>query len=582
MTIFKSQHPDIDLPTEITIFEWLFGETSRYSPLNNVPEEELAGYLDASTEKRVSWKEVKQAATFISTALAKQYGFQTGDTISLFSRNSIWYPVTLFAAIRLGGIVSGASPAYNVEEMTYALKTANAKFLATHPSSIAVASQAAKNAGIPQSRIFLLEGSLDGYTTVQELIDIGKSYGGQGQVAAYKLPPGKKNGDLCGFLSFSSGTTGLPKAVMISHQNVIAQALQIQQLTPEEPRRKSLGALPLFHITGLVHSLHLPVFMNAEVIMLPEFSMEAMLDAVVRYQIAELLLVPPLLIRLVRDPVVQRYDLSCIRRFSSGAAPVSEEILQLLQQRFPGTGFKQGYGMTESCSCITAHPPDAYDWRYAHKVGKIVASTEVRILRDSDSDDEGTTTQSEADVGEPGEILARGPQIVMGYLNNDAATRATFLPGGWLRTGDQGVVDADGFITITDRIKEMIKVKGIQVAPAELEDLLLGHAAVEDCAVLGVPDDRAGERPKAYIVAKQQQQPQNQTGQGHLRALGADIIRYVEEHKVRHKWVKEIEFTDEIPKSASGKILRRVLRDRARQGTNGVVVKAAREEKARL
>ncbi|KAF7516335.1 hypothetical protein G7054_g14206 [Neopestalotiopsis clavispora] len=573
MTIFKSQHPDIDLPTDITIFEWLFGETSPYSPLNKVPEAELAGFLDASTKQRVSWKEVKQAATHISTALVKKYGFQTGDTISLFSRNSIWYPVTLFAAIRLGGIVSGASPAYNVEEMTYALKTANAKFLATHPSSIAVAAQAAKNAGIPQSRIFLLEGTLDGYTTIQQLIDVGKSYGGSGQVEAYKLPPGKKNGDLCGFLSFSSGTTGLPKAVMISHQNVIAQALQIQQLTPEEPRRKSLGALPLFHITGLVHSLHLPVFMNAEVVMLPEFSMEAMLDAVAAYQIAELLLVPPLLIKLVRDPVVQKYDLSCVKRFSSGAAPVSEEILQLLQQRFPGTGFKQGYGMTESCSCITAHPPDAYDWRHAHKVGKIVASTEVRILKD-----DGTDAQH---IGEAGEILARGPQVVMGYLNNDEATRATFLPGGWLRTGDQGVLDAEGFVTITDRIKEMIKVKGIQVAPAELEDLLLGHAGVEDCAVLGVPDDRAGERPKAYIVAKPQYRSQG-NGDNNLEALGADVIKYVEERKVRHKWVKEVEFTDEIPKSASGKILRRVLRDRARRGTNGVVVKAAARERARL
>ncbi|KAK6189408.1 Exoglucanase 1 [Pestalotiopsis sp. IQ-011] len=573
MTIFKSPHPDIELPTDITIWEWLFGETSRYSPLNNVPPEELAGYLDASTRERVSWRQVKEAATYISTALTKQYGFEAGDTISLFSRNSIWYPVTLFAAIRVGGVVSGASPAYNVEEMTYALKTAKAKFLATHPSSMAVASQAAANAGIPRSRIFLLEGKLDGYTTVQQLIEAGRAYGEQAQAAAHRLPPGGKNGDLCGFLSFSSGTTGLPKAVMISHQNVIAQALQIQQLTPdltpdEGPRRKSLGALPLFHITGLVHSLHLPVFMNAEVIMLPEFSMGAMLDAVVAHQIAELLLVPPLLIKLVRDPIVSRYDLGCVKRFSSGAAPVSEEILQELGRRFPGAGFKQGYGMTESCSCITAHPPDAYDFRWAHTVGKIVPSTEVRIVSPSGAD---------AGAGEPGEILARGPQVVMGYLGNAAATRETFLGGGWLRTGDQGVVDAAGFVTITDRIKEMIKVKGIQVAPAELEDLLLGHAGVEDCAVLGVPDDRAGERPKAYVVAKNKQ-----LGDNGLEGLGRDIIQYVERHKVRHKWVKEVEFAAEIPKSASGKILRRVLRDQARRGTNGVVVRAAGVERAKL
>ncbi|KAK6066726.1 4-coumarate- ligase [Seiridium cupressi] len=564
MPIFKSQHPEIDLPTDITIFEWLFGDTSKYSPLNRFPEKDLAGFLDASTQTRVSWREVKDAATYISTALERKYGFKADDTLSLFSRNSIWYPVTLFAAVRIGGVVSGASPAYNVEEMTYALKTANAKFLATHPSSINVAAQAAKNAGIPQSQVFLLEGSLEGYTTVQDLIDLGKSYGDQAQVPAFKLPPGKKNQDLCGFLSFSSGTTGLPKAVMISHQNVIAQSLQVQQLTPVD-HKKVLGALPLFHITGLVHSLHFPVLLNAEVIMMPEFSMKDMLDTIVKYQIRELLLVPPLLIRLVRDSVVDQYDLRCVQRFSSGAAPVSEEILQLLQQKFPWTGFKQGYGMTESCSCITAHPPDAYDYKYAHKVGKIVASTEVKIIKDDGS---------EAGIGEPGEILARGPQVVMGYLNNEKATRDTFEEDGWLHTGDQGVMDTEGFITITDRIKEMIKVKGIGVAPAELEDLLLGHDKVEDCAVLSVPDERAGERPKAYVVVKK--------GHAAGQAIGIEIIKYVEERKVRHKWIKEVEFTDEIPKSASGKILRRVLRDRARQGTTGIVVKAPEKERARL
>lgn len=464
--------------------------------------------------------------------------------------------------------------------MTYALKTANAKFLATHPTSIAVAAQAAKNAGIPKKHIFLLEGSLAGYTTIQDLIQQGKSFGNK-QVAAFKIPAGKKNKDVCGFLSFSSGTTGLPKAVspklqnlsdyishsgqvMISHQNVIAQALQVQQLTPED-HTKVLGALPLFHITGLVHSLHFPVLINAEVIMLPEFSMDAMLQTIVKYQIRELLLVPPLLIRLVRDPAVDRYDLSCVRRFSSGAAPVSEEILQLLQAKFPSTGFKQGYGMTESCSCITAHPPDAYDYKHAHKVGKIVASTEVKIIKEDGS---------EAGLGEPGEILARGPQVVMGYLNNDNATRETFEPDGWLHTGDQGVMGDDDFITITDRIKELIKVKGIGVAPAELEDLLLGHDHVDDCAVLSIPDEGAGERPKAYIVVKK--------GCSESQATGLEIIKYVEERKVRHKWIKEIEFTSEIPKSASGKILRRVLRDQSRQGAKGVVVKAPKEVRAKL
>lgn len=545
------------MPTDITVWEWLFDDTSPASPLNGrFKDRELAGYLDASTGERLSWRQVRENATYISTALVNQYAFRPQHTLSLFSRNTIWYPVALFAAVRVGGVVSGASPAYNVEEMTYALRTARAKFIATHPASIDIAAEAARNVGIPKAHIFLLEGRLAGYTTVQDLISLGKSYGEQGQVPSSRIPPGVKNNKVCAFLSFSSGTTGLPKAVMIAHQNVIAQALQMLPITPGD-HRKVLCVLPLFHITGIVHAMHLPVLLNADVIMLPAFTMDSMLAAIVQHQIRELLLVPPLLIRLVRDPVVKNYDLSCVQRFSSGAAPVSDEILALLRTKFPGTGFKQGYGMTESCSCITAHPPEAYSFDFSRTVGTIVASTEVKLIKD-----DGT----EAGVGEPGEILARGPQVVMGYLNNEEATKQTFDEQGFLHTGDQGVMDADGFMTITDRIKEMIKVKGIGVAPAELEDLLLGHPKVEDCAVLSIPDKRAGERPKAYVVLK--------SGHKHDEAVGLEILRHVQERKVRHKWVREVEFTDEIPKSASGKILRRVLRDQWKKGVKGILVSA--------
>jgi len=397
---------------------------------------------------------------------------------------------------------------------------------------------------------------------MKDLLDIGKRE--KEQVTPYRLQDGEKNGDLCGFLSFSSGTTGLPKAVMISHQNVIAQCLQIEQITPST-HRKVLAVLPSFHITGLVHALHLPILLNAEVYMLPSFTMKDMLDTVVKYKIAELLLVPPILIRMVRDPIVDEYDLSFITRFSSGAAPLSEEILVLLKKKFPNTGFKQGYGMTESCSCITAHPPEKYDYEHAHKVGTICASTEIKIV-----DEDG----KELGIGQPGELLARGPQITMGYLANEQATKSTYDPDGFLHTGDQAVIDADGMVTITDRIKEMIKVKGIGVAPAELEDLLLGHPHVEDCAVLGINDDYSGEKPKAYIVKK--------PGTPAFEILGVDLLNYVREKKVRHKWLKEVEFVDVIPKSASGKILRRVLKAQTKDTKQKAVVRDEVTAKAKL
>jgi acyl-CoA synthetase (AMP-forming)/AMP-acid ligase II len=284
--------------------------------------------------------------------------------------------------------------------------------------------------------------------------------------------------------------------------------------------------------------------------------MEKMLDTICEYKLTELLLVPPILIRLVRDPLVDKYDLSHVTRFSSGAAPLSEEIIQLLQKKFPNTGFKQGYGMTESCSCITAHPPEKFSYEFAHSGGAIVASTEVKILKP-----DGSLGR----LNEDGEILARGPQVVMGYLNNPKATAETFDADGFLHTGDQGRIDAHNMIHITDRIKELIKVKGIGVAPAELEDLLLGHPAVDDVAVMGIPDDYAGELPKAYVVLKAGTAPERKTGEM--------LMAYVRDKKVRHKWIKEIELCEEIPKSPSGKILRRVLRDKAKKGEVGFVVR---------
>jgi 4-coumarate--CoA ligase len=298
---------------------------------------------------------------------------------------------------------------------------------------------------------------------------------------------------------------------------------------------------------------------NAEVYMVPTFTVERMLKTSIEYQIQDLLLVPPIAIRLVRDPVVERFDLSHIRYFTCGAAPLSAEVILLMKRKFPGTGLKQGYGMTESCGIITAHPRDQYDYSYANRAGTIVANTELKIIDPDNS-------SRELGYNESGEILARGPQIVMGYLNNEKATRETFDADGWLHTGDVGFMDREGFLTVTDRIKEMIKVNAIGVAPAELEDLLLGHPAVEDVAVLAIPDDYTGERPKAYAVLNPDVKSSlsslsKLSRREHLDSIGHQLLSYVKENRVRTKWIVEVEFIDQIPKSSSGKILRRVLRN---------------------
>ena len=474
----------------------------------------------------------------------------------------------MWSIVRAGGRVNGASPAYMIDEMTHALKTASSKILITLPTALTVALAAADNAGIPHSNVLLLEGSAPGFKSIQTLMEEGQSLPTS---PPWRIPSSKTNKQICGYLNFSSGTTGYPKAVMLSHHNIISQCLQLRQLQslPPDQSYKILAVMPLFHITGLVRFCHYPVLMNGLSIMLPSFTLPSMLSTIETYQIPELILVPPILIRLVRDPIVSQYNLSCVQRWSSGSAPIAPEVIKALQAKFPWTGFRQGYGATESTACISCHPPSHYAYKYATTGGMLVANTVAKVLSLD-------TPIRELSIGETGEICAKGPQIAMGYLNNPSATAESFDSDGYLHTGDVGHIDASGLIHIEDRIKEMIKVLGQQVAPAELEDLLLGHPDVEDCAVLGVGDEYTGEKPKAFVVPKSNRI----AGEKELQELGRTLLAFVKEKKVRYKWVAEIEFVKEVPKSPTGKLLRRVLKQREREGTSkGVKV---RDERAKL
>lgn len=273
--------------------------------------------------------------------------------------------------------------------------------------------------------------------------------------------------------------------------------------------------------------------MNGDCYMMTKFDLEDMINSVITHRIEELILVPPILIRLVKDPIAQKHmsDLRrIVKRWSSGSAPISPEIIGLLQKNFPETGFRQGYGATESTACISAHPPSHYDYKYATSAGKLVANTSAKVISlDNPS--------LELGPNETGEICAQGPQIAMGYLLNPQATSETFQ-NGFFHTGDVGHIDEEGLIHIEDRIKEMIKVKGQQVAPAELEDMLLGNADVEDVAVLGVRDEYSGERPKAFVVLKKGVRPSE--------GLARRLLGFGRERKVRYKWLVEVEFLDAI------------------------------------
>ncbi|KAH8648418.1 4-coumarate-CoA ligase [Xylariales sp. PMI_506] len=572
MVLWKSVHPDLTIPTDLTTWEWAF-ESEEFSPFRNGTTPP-GSYINSATKERLGLAEVKEKAIQLSTVLVRKYGLGPQQTVSLFSTNTIWYPVVMWATVRVGGRVNGASPSYTVEEMVHALKTAESKFLLTLPSSLDFALDAARQAGLPSDRVLLLEGSSPGFLSVQDLI---KQYQTEGYtpIPHYRIPAGQTNEGICGYLNFSSGTTGFPKAVMLSHHNVIAQCHQLRQLQllpADGSRYRILAVMPLFHITGLVRFCTYPVFMNGDSIMLPKFTMESMLRAVIEYRVEELILVPPIIIRMVRDPVVEKYlpELRpIIKRWSSGSAPCSPEILAQLHTRFPDTGFRQGYGATESTACIFCHPPSHFDFKYANSGGMLVANTVAKVISLEDP-------TKLLGPGETGEICARGPQIAMGYLGNEEATRESFDDEHYLHTGDVGHITEQGLVYIEDRIKEMIKVKGLQVPPAELEDALLSHPLVDDCAVLGIPDAYSGERPKAYVVLKAGSSPSTE--------LGRELLLLVQERKVRYKWLVELEFAESIPRNGTGKLLRRVLKsqDCAKDRVRGLCVRNEPLERARL
>lgn len=361
------------------------------------------------------------------------------------------------------------------------------------------------------------------------------------------------------YICYSSGTSGAPKGVMISHFNIIANILQMtlfeSTLRTWGQKDVILGVLPQSHIYSVVLMAHVAAFRGDTVVTMAKFELMAFIKAVQRFNMTLLYVVPPILIALskqsalARDPAI--FSLPSVRRMYSGAAPLTQELTQAIRERYPNVMLGQGYGMTEAPTVIASHPAEVYDG----SSGCLVPGVQARIIA---SDGTEVTTHNQ-----PGELFVKGPQIAMGYYKRKEATRETFSAEGWLRTGDEVEMrlhpkTGDAHLFVVDRTKELIKVSGFQVAPAELEGHLLGHPVVADCAVIPVPDERSGEVPKALVVLRQDCGIDQEM-------VTKQLKQWVADHKSKPKHLRGgIEFVPEVPKSPSGKILRRLLRDRER------------------
>jgi acyl-CoA synthetase (AMP-forming)/AMP-acid ligase II len=341
-------------------------------------------------------------------------------------------------------------------------------------------------------------------------------------------------------IPYSSGTTGVMKGVMLTHRNLVANLVQAEHVHAFTAEDVIIAVLPFFHIYGLSVIMNQGLLAGATLVTMPRFELASFLDLLERHRVTRAPVVPPIALALAKHPAVATRDLSALAHIGCGAAPLAVEIAQAVKTRI-GCSVTQGYGMTETSPVTHLVAP----FSTADKPGSVgppLPATDCRLV------DPGTG--ADCGPGERGELWIRGPQVMLGYLGRPQATAAMLDDDGWLHTGDIAVADDEGWFAIVDRVKELIKYKGFQVAPAELEAILITHPQVSDCAVIGIPDEQAGELPKAFIVP------------AHAALDPDEVIRFVAGQVAPHKRIRALELVDEIPKSASGKILRRLLRDR--------------------
>jgi 4-coumarate--CoA ligase len=519
--IFRSTLPDVEIP-DVPLSRFVLERAAR---LGDKP-----ALIDGPTGRTITYAGLLAAVRSLAGGLSAR-GFGRGDVLALMAPNVPEYAVVFHAVAWMGGVVTTVNPTYTEREVRHQLLDAGATIVVTVPMFLETARAAAQ--GTPVSQLVVLGGAPDGATDVLPLAAL---------FGPVMEEPVEVSGDDVVVLPYSSGTTGTSKGVMLTHRNLaanIAQLLEPARITADE---KFIAVLPFFHIYGMQVLMNVGLRAGATVITMPRFDLEQFLALHERYAITRSFVAPPIVVAMAKHPAVDGFDLSALRQVFCGAAPLSGELALEAGRRLD-CEVVQGYGMTELSPVSHLTPPGHFK---PGSAGMTAPNTELRVVHPASGEDLG--------IDEDGELWVRGPQVMKGYLNNPEATALTVDEDGWLHTGDIGHIDSDGHLYVVDRLKELIKYKGFQVAPAELEAVLLEHPDVADAAVIGVPDEEAGEVPAAYVVLR----PGS--------SLGADeVMAFVASQLATYKQVRRLTFVESIPKSASGKILRRVLREQAAQ-----------------
>ncbi|KAH8800279.1 hypothetical protein F5884DRAFT_809886 [Xylogone sp. PMI_703] len=535
----NSPYTSVDIP-EVDLWEFLFNRRDRgFSDQKEI-------FIDDTTKQSYSYSQVKSLAAAFGRELKSRFAWQKGDVLTICSPNDITTAPIIWGCHWAGGIVNPVSPVMTEGELAAQLKDAGSKAIVIHNACLGHAAKAAVTAGIPAHNVILVGDGKDqgkGYSYFSDMVERDKN-----QTLHRPVLDAKK--DLA-FLVYSSGTSGKPKGVMLTHYNIVSNICQNEAIlgaTPDElANGKTLGFLPFYHIYGLFVLLLVPFYQGVPVVVMQSFNLQRFCEAIQEHHITRAFIVPPVALLLAKAPIVKSYNFSSILEFRSAAAPLANEIIAALHKRL-GLPFTQSYGMSEASPAVTNQLASEVTTT-AGSVGKLMPNMSAKVI--------SLDGENELQRGQAGELCIKGPNVFHGYYKNPTATRDAFTPDGYYRTGDIGYFDeADNFY-ITDRVKELIKYKGSQVAPAELEDLLLGHPKVVDCAVIGVYDDsQATELPRAYIVLA--------LGVEESDVLKGEILEWVKERVAPFKRLRGgISWVKAVPKSPTGKILRRVLRDAA-------------------
>lgn len=469
-------------------------------------------------------------------------GISRGQTVCLLMTNRAGYVISWFAIARIGAVASPMNPSYKEREIAYQLDNSEAVAIIVQQELLPLVEAARAQAPALRHIIPVTPAASTQKTLPAHLVPFSHLLRSQPTTPPEGSEP--RGEDLLA-LPYSSGTTGLPKGVMLSHRNLVINACQsiaTARITFED---RLLVFVPLYHIYGIM-LIGCAAMAGARLVLMERFDPGRCLQLVQEQRITLLYTVPQVLAVLHDWPGVEQYDLSSVRFTQCGAAPVPPALAYRFQEK-TGITVMTSYGLTEASPGTHSNP--VYDRRLikVETIGLPIHDTQQKIV-------DIETGARELGVGEEGELIVSGPQVMQGYWKAPEAT-AEALRDGWLYTGDIGWRDEEGYVTITDRKKELIKYKGFSVAPAQLEALLLEHPAVADVAVVAKPDDEAGEVPKAFVVLRP----------GHEHVQPEELVAWANGKLATYKNVREVEYIDAIPRNPSGKILRRILKEQERQ-----------------